>query len=86
MEECGLTIGQMAFREDMMAGKVEWTGDTLVDFKYFLWFNHVVISTFRASGIDPFTRGERLTALIMQCSFNVFLSMISHQVEKGDEC
>jgi len=68
------TNAQMALRKDLINRKVEWTGDWLMDYKYYLWFNHPILAIWRASHADSFDRGERMSVLIMQCGINSLLS------------
>jgi len=83
------TNAQMALRKDLINRKIEWTGDWLVDYKYYLWFNHPVLAVLRASNADSFDRAERMSVLFMQCGINSLLSYVivsqEYECEKGNE-
>lgn len=83
------TNAQMALRKDLINRKIEWTGDLLVDYKYYLWFNHPVLAIWRASHGDSFDRGERMSVLIMQCGINSLLSYVivsqDYECQKGND-
>jgi len=83
------TNAQMALRKDLINRKIEWTGDWLMDYKYYLWFNHPVLAIWRASHADSFDRGERMSVLIMQCGLNSVLSYVivtlAYECKEGNE-
>jgi len=83
------TNAQMALRKDLINRKVEWTGDWLMDYKYYLWFNHPILAIWKASHADSFDRGERMSVLIMQCGINSVLSYVivtlQHECSTGNE-
>jgi len=83
------TNAQMALRKDLINRKIEWTGDWLMDYKYYLWFNHPILAIWRASHADSFDRAERMSVLIMQCGINSLLSygieLLAYECEKGNE-
>jgi len=83
------TNAQMALRKDLINRKIEWTGDWLMDYKYYLWFNHPVLAVLRASNADSFDRAERMSVLFMQCGINSLLSYVivsqEYACEKGND-
>lgn len=83
------TNAQMALRKDLINRKIEWTGDWLVDYKYYLWFNHPVLAVLRASNADSFDRAERMSVLFMQCGINSLLSYVivsqEYDCDNGNE-
>jgi len=46
----------------------------MTDFKYYIWFHHPVISIFRASKLDTYTRCERLVLLTIIVMVNFLLT------------
>jgi len=76
------TNSQMALRKDLIKKKVAWTGDFTTDFKYYIWFHHPVISIFRASKLDAYTRWERMMVLLILILVNFLLTYTTILIEE----
>jgi len=76
------TNSQMALRKDLLKKKVRWTGDFMTDFKYYIWFHHPIISIFRASNLDSYTRCERLVVLTILIMVNVWLTYLTIYIDE----
>eukprot|EP01084_Bolivina_argentea_P301081 519319_1 len=85
----GLNRANIAFRKDLIRGKIIWYNDQKKDWHAYIKNNHLLYSVFKAPVQHPFSRIKRILLFISSLSVAVFFSIIlsvdNNSTENGGE-
>eukprot|EP01084_Bolivina_argentea_P251285 421403_1 len=76
----GFTQAEIAFKTDLLRGKIVWYNDKKKDWKAYLWLNHPLISICKAPRHHRFTKCERLALFIIDICMSIYMAVVANSM------